>query len=85
MLYGTSHNLPTLQRMCMYWGVTPIATRQSADHFGELDGALKAIQKQDDIPNGTRAVVTGGIIVNQPGATSVMEVREFGKEQQHEV
>lgn len=76
-LYGTSTRAATVRRMNIYWGVTPIAIRESADHSAELETALHAIKEKDNLSIGSRAVITGGLIVEKPGSTSVMEVREI--------
>ncbi len=76
-LFGSSSSLKTLRRMNLYWGVTPIPTTETTDHHGELETALKAIREYENLPLGSRAVITGGLIVGQPGSTSVMEIKEI--------
>lgn len=78
-LFATSIHPKTLRRMNLYWGITPIPSTEAKSHLEELEVALKAIQAFDNLPEGARAVITGGLIVGQPGSTSVMEIREFAK------
>ena len=76
-LYGASSRDATLQRMCLYWGIIPISCVSSSSHYDEIETALSAVQKREGLKNGSRAVVTGGIAVRTPGATSVLEIREM--------
>lgn len=76
-LYATSRREDTLRRMCLYWGVTPIPCLRANTHEDEIDRALHLVQQLEGLASDQRAVVTGGLLVNTPGATSVLEVREF--------
>lgn len=77
-LYGSSTKHSTLRRMNMYWGVTPISVVSESDnHLEELNHAIDAVQKIQALPSKSRVVITGGIEVNKPGSTSVMEIREI--------
>ncbi|MCO6431779.1 MAG: pyruvate kinase [Deltaproteobacteria bacterium] len=76
-LFAVSSNMRTLRRMSLCWGVIPIYSASSVDHYNETEAALKALQSQDFLPVGSRAVITGGLAVNVPGATSILEIREI--------
>jgi pyruvate kinase len=77
-LYGSSVFPATLRRMSLYWGVTPISVRNnSQNHLEELTSAINTIRELDCLPSKSRVVITGGIEVNKPGSTSVMEIREI--------
>ncbi|RMG42749.1 MAG: pyruvate kinase [Candidatus Dadabacteria bacterium] len=76
-IYGASSSNATLNRMCLYWGIKPISCASTDSHMAELEIALKNVQKLEGYPNGTRAVITGGLAVRTPGATSVLEIREM--------
>lgn len=76
-LYGASPNERTLRRLCLYWGVIPISCGTTSTHLDEVETALRTVQHRENLPNGSRAVVTGGLSVGQPGATSVLEIREL--------
>jgi pyruvate kinase len=73
-LYGLSRNEQTLRRMALYWGVKPISFTSAENHSDEIQTALKVVQEREGLPNGSRAVVTGGRATKTPGSTSVMEV-----------
>jgi pyruvate kinase len=76
-LYGVSSSPSTLQRMCLYWGIQPIPSSPTRSHYDEIESAMKLVQLRENLPNGSRAVVTGGIAVHTPGGTSVLEIREL--------
>lgn len=74
-LYGASHRESSLRRMALYWGVNPIPFPSADSHQGEVDSALSTVQKQEALPNESKAVITGGLSTKTPGATSVLEIR----------
>jgi pyruvate kinase len=74
-LYGVSRRPTTLRRLALCWGVKPIAFESAQNHVDEIESALKVVQERENLPNSTRAVVTGGLFTQTPGATSVLEVR----------
>jgi pyruvate kinase len=77
-LYGVSSSPLTLQRMSLYWGVQPIPCSPTSTHQDEIDLALKQVQMRENLANGSRTVILGGISVRTPGSTSVLEIREIG-------
>ncbi|MBN8547839.1 MAG: pyruvate kinase [Deltaproteobacteria bacterium] len=76
-LYGVSSSPSTLQRMSLYWGVNPIPCSPTSTHEDEIDTALRLVQARENLANGSRTVILGGISVRTPGATSVLEIREI--------
>lgn len=76
-LYGLSRQETTLRRMALYWGVKPCSFESAQNHIAETEHALEVVQNLENLPNGSRAVVTGGRSTQTPGATSVLEVREL--------
>jgi pyruvate kinase len=76
-LYGVSRNETTLRRMALYWGVKPCEFESARNHTDEIERALEVVQDLENLPNGSRAVVTGGRFTQTPGSTSVLEVREL--------
>ncbi len=76
-LYGISTRQSTLNRMALNWGVIPISFDQADTHFDEIETALKTVQRRENLTNGSRAVITGGLSVRTPGSTSIMEIKEM--------
>ena len=77
-LYGVSSQKESLRRMCLYWGVTPVYCAAASSHSDEFEAALATVQKRQDLGKCSRAIITGGLRVKTPGATSLMEIREMG-------
>ena len=76
-LYGLSRKETTLRRMALYWGVRPISFDSAENHEDEIEKGLKIVQARQKLPNGSRAVVTGGRSTRTPGSTSILEVCEM--------
>jgi pyruvate kinase len=76
-LYGVSRRESTLRKMALYWGIRPISFTSAENSTDEIESALKTVQERQQLPNGARAVITGGRPTKTPGATSVVEVREM--------
>ncbi len=76
-LYGVSRKETSLRRMALYWGVRPISFNSGENREVELEQALKIVQSRHNLPNGSRAVVTGGRSTQTPGSTSILEVCEM--------
>jgi pyruvate kinase len=73
-LYGTSNNVKTLGRLCLVWGVIPIAVATTSNQKDEVRAALDEVKKRENLPDGSLAVVTGGLSVRVPGSTSLLQI-----------
>lgn len=78
-LYGAAVKESARNKMALLWGVIPIAYPSTASHHDELDAALEAVQKRENAPDGSLAVITSGLSVGQTGSTSIIEIRQMGK------
>jgi pyruvate kinase len=74
-LYGLSSRPETVRRMALYWGVCPMDLPRPKNHANEVEIALSKVQLREKMPNGSIAVVTGGLSVATPGATSQLDIR----------
>ena len=63
--------------MSLYWGVQPIILGETINHEDELESAIKAVQKIENLPNGSRCIAIGGLAVGRAGSTSVLKIREM--------
>ncbi|MCB0318970.1 MAG: pyruvate kinase [Bdellovibrionales bacterium] len=79
-LYATAVEDSALRRMCLFWGVVPISSKHTETHQDEVDMAMSKVQELENFPNGTLAVITGGMSTRTPGSTSIMDIREFNFE-----
>ncbi|MEZ4754513.1 MAG: pyruvate kinase [Bdellovibrionota bacterium] len=80
-LYATAVKDVTLRRMSLYWGVIPISSAHTDTHHDEVEMAMAKVQELERFPNGTLAVVTGGLATRTPGSTSIMDIRELNFEE----
>jgi len=76
-LYGASEKPSALRKMALFWGVIPISCSPTDTHHGEIETALKTVQLRENLPNGSRAVVTSGLAVGKVGSTCVLEIRDM--------
>lgn len=78
-LFGSTTRQEAVRLMCLYWGVQPILVPPVESHSEELESALKEVGKRNFLSDGDRAVVTGGLSVRTPGASSIIEICQFSK------
>jgi pyruvate kinase len=76
-LYGVTGNSRTLQRMCLYWGVTPLTLSSVVSREEETSESLKKVAAREKLPSKSRAIVTGGALAKKAGSTTIMEIREI--------
>lgn len=63
----------TLRKMQLYWGVTPMKTKET-DTFGEMvDLSIEAAKQTGFVTVGDAVVVTAGVPIGQSGVTNVMK------------
>ena len=74
-LYGLSSVPATVRSLALYWGILPMDLPRSKNHLNEVEIALSKVQLREKMPNGSIAVVTGGLSVATPGATSQLSIR----------
>ncbi|HMO02384.1 MAG TPA: pyruvate kinase [Oligoflexia bacterium] len=75
--FAVTHQQKTFRKMSLFWGLRPILAKRADDHASESATALSAVQKTSNLPNGSLAVITGGMFVNQPGSTNILEIRKM--------
>lgn len=77
VLYGLSRNQETLRRLALNWGVIPIILKDAENHSDEMSSAIKKVKETGKFDKGSISVIIGGLSVNSPGSTSVMQIREI--------
>lgn len=78
-LFGISRNPETLRRMALNWGVIPISMGNVESHSDEMKTALSKVKEIGNFGNGTTSVIIGGLSVNSPGSTSVLQIHQIGE------
>lgn len=78
-LFGATSERKALTRMATYWGVHPLAIRQSESTFteDEILRAMNEVREQYGLKPGYRVVITAGLQAKQSGSTTLMEIREI--------
>ncbi len=74
-LFGASSREEALRRMCLFWGIQPLPFNAPKDHADELETALANVKEVGGFQTGDSVVITAGLSVRTPGATSVMQIR----------
>lgn len=77
VLYGLSRNKETLRRLALNWGVIPIILKNAENHPDEMSLAIQKVMETGNFNKGAISVIIGGLSVNSPGSTSVMQIREM--------
>ncbi len=77
IIIGASPNAMVVRQLMLSWGVVPAHTkfRQNIDHM--ISETITVSRKLGYISSGDRVVVTGGIMVSNPGSTNFINVREI--------
>ena len=73
-IVALTHVVPTVQRLALEWGVTPILIPECADYEELLARSMDAARSTGLVEPGDRVVITAGTAVNTPGSTNLIEV-----------
>jgi pyruvate kinase len=73
-IVALTHVLPSLQRMAIEWGVTPLEIPESRDVDDLWRHSIDAARDAGVVEVGDRVVLTAGTAVNIPGSTNVIKV-----------
>lgn len=76
MIIGASSNDRVVRQLMISRGVIPVKTRKAENIDMMIDESINAPKKLKYISNGDRVVITAGVLVNKPGSTNFINVRE---------
>jgi len=76
MIIGASSNDWVVRQLMISWGVIPVKTRHAENIDIMIDESINAPKKLKYISPGDRVVITAGVLVNKPGSTNLINVRE---------
>jgi len=76
-IFGVSNVDGTLRRMGLMWGVIPLKAEVASAQNDEIDQAVGMVKQVGNFRSGSRVIVTGGRVVQNPGSTSRLEIREL--------
>ncbi len=77
MIIGTSPNQWVVRQLMLSWGVIPVLTRSSKNIDSMIKEDIRAAKEKNYIRNKDTVVVTAGVLVNKPGSTNLINVREI--------
>ena len=77
MIIGTSPNQWVVRQLMLSWGVMPVLTRSSKNIGSMIKEDIRAAKDKNYIRNKDTVVVTAGVLVNKPGSTNLINVREI--------
>lgn len=76
MIIGTSPNQCVVRQLMLSWGVVPLKTVSSKNIDDMIEEDMKVSREMGYIQKGDRVVITAGVLVNEPGSTNLINVRE---------
>jgi pyruvate kinase len=76
MIIGASSNDWVIRQLMISWGVVPVKTGQAKNIDSMIDQSINASRKLNYINKGDRVVITAGVLVNKPGSTNLINVKE---------
>ena len=77
MIIGTSPNQWVVRQLMLSWGVIPILTRSSKNIDSMIEEDIRAAKEKNYISSKDTVVITAGVLVNKPGSTNLINVREI--------
>jgi len=76
IIIGASSNDRVVRQLMISWGVIPVKTTPAKNIDIMIDESINAPKKLKYIKPGDRVVITAGVMVNKPGSTNLINVRE---------
>ncbi len=76
IIIGASSNDWVVRQLMISWGVIPVKTMKAKNIDIMIDESINAPKKLKYIKPGDRVVITAGVLVNKPGSTNLISVRE---------
>lgn len=76
MIIGASPNQWVVRQLMISWGVVPAKTKFTKNIDMMIDESINVSKKLKYINIGDRVVITAGVLVNKPGSTNLINVKE---------
>ena len=77
IIIGTSPNQWVVRQLMLSWGVIPVLTRSSKNIDSMIEEDIRVAKEKGYISNKDTVVITAGVLVNEPGSTNLINVREI--------
>ncbi len=76
IIIGASANPWVIRQLMISWGVVPMKTKPVKNIDMMIDQSINVSKKLRYISKGDRVVITAGVLVNKPGSTNLINVKE---------
>jgi len=76
MIIGASSNDWVIRQLMISWGVIPVKTRPAKNIDSMIDESVGVSKRLKYVNTGDRVVITAGVLVNKPGSTNLINVKE---------
>lgn len=76
IIIGASSNDWVIRQLMISWGVVPVKTESAENIDSMIDQSVSASRRLNYINSGDRVVITAGVLVNKPGSTNLINVKE---------
>jgi pyruvate kinase len=76
MIIGTSPNQWVVRQLMMSWGVVPSKVKFTKNIDMMIEESIGVSKKLKYISKGDTVVITAGVMVNKPGSTNLINIRE---------
>jgi pyruvate kinase len=76
MIIGTSPHDWVIRQLMLSWGVFPIKTKYTNIINKLIEEAIASAKDHGYIKKGDTVVITGGVMINEPGSTNFINVKE---------
>jgi len=77
MIIGSSPHDWVIGQLMLSWGVFPVKTKYTDNINQLIEEAVSTAQKHGYIKKGDTVVITGGVMINKPGSTNFINVKEI--------
>lgn len=76
MIIGASPNQWVVRQLMISWGVVPVKMKFTKNIDMMIDESVNVSKKLKYINTGDRVIITAGVLVNKPGSTNLINVKE---------
>jgi len=76
MIIGTSPNRWVVRQLMINWGIVPAKVKFTRNIDMMIDESISVSKKLKYVDAGDRVVITAGVLVNKPGSTNLITIKE---------
>ncbi|MCL4385903.1 MAG: pyruvate kinase [Actinobacteria bacterium] len=77
IIIGTSPQDWVIKQLMLSWGVIPVKTNFTNNINELIEEAVNVTKEKNLIKKGDTVVITGGVMINEPGSTNFINVKEI--------